>query len=395
MTKSDTELVQHMGGNLYRVHRSLIQYADGTLMTAKGELQFLNPRRAVGAQLAVGYDKEPMSDLREGIRTNGLQFPLTLHSPGKNFGNQQLTLLAGERRLRSIDKLVEENADCYDQEHQTYVKAKQLYEWIECRIHIGLDLKGLYKLAIQENGDREGIGEGANVALLRAFRESEWTEEEMVKVCGKSKTWLKDSLLLCDLDGECFKALCNGTINRTVALRLAAVPDLDERLKRLSLSIAKNQERIRILIEKADCSLDEARQRVQEGQAELTATAHMGGSVTAIRRVRQRVEKAQDQVRERLDAVKDLKNRKPQVTSKDFDAAAEAIDAGACKKLTEAKMEKFWIATATKIVRNAGKDAEGVDVNDAKLVLTLWEYIQHGERDIVKILRQHNLNRRH
>jgi Skp family chaperone for outer membrane proteins len=393
MSKQDRELVIPLGGNLFRVHNSVVDYADG--QPDQGGLKFINPRRIIAnaTQASMGLDKESMDELREALRTEGLQNPLTLNGKG-NLGSGRLVLLNGERRKRCLDKLVKDNVECYDQANDKWVPAAELYEYIECRIHSNINIKQKYKHAFSGNDKARGIGEGATIALVKMWRTAEepWSDEDIMQVTGKSITWLRDTDLLINLDATTFEALVSGGINRTVALELAKEDDPQVRLARFHKASTLAAQRMTALIEKTDGKIQEYRELAEQAEADLAAQSLMG-TAKGRKSAQQRLKREQSKLDTTVKNQQNLQTRNPQVTRKDLDKADSALGTAESKMLTFAKIEKHWYAESDALLSENADVPEGIFDSDLRLVKLLWEEgIQKGERDIVVLLQMHRRN---
>jgi ParB-like chromosome segregation protein Spo0J len=391
--------VKHLHGNLYRVRLSIIQLAENT-KKEKGVLSFQNPRHILSSGKPKGFSKEEMNELREAIRTEGLENPLLLRLIEID-GKKILQLVSGERRYRSLLKLVESKAECFDPATGKTAKADKLFEYVDVRINTHMDDKAAFKHAFSGNDKAIGIGEGATIALIREYRTAGWTDGDIMEATGKSITWLKDSDVLIGLDEHTFTALTNDQINRSAALDLAKIEDVAERLEVLDAARNFASKRLSAMKKKleSEVAAAESKAEVAEGEA---VEAEMTGDDEAAEAAQKKAEKLQKKAKAKKREVEEV-NEQPRVTGKDLQKAkAGRKKPGAnpggtnddgTAALTKAKIQKFWYEPCVSLIKHDGQTDDGepveIDLEDAHLVKYLCEQMEKGERDIVKILKHH------
>lgn len=385
--------ITHISDDLYKVPLSIIQ------LTAPGfagvtDLEFRNPRHALddGKLKAHGFDKVSMDELRESIRTEGLENPLICRVIQNGDSEPVIQLVAGERRKRCLDKLVKGNEDCYDPADGEFKAAKDVHKTVLCRVRL-LDDEDSFKLAFGENDRAVGIGEGATLALIRHLRNCNASDEQLQRITGKSITWVRDTDTLLSLDDTTFAAVCNDEVNRTVALTLAKINDVEERLERLKNAQAYVQRRIEKVKIKVVKEVKEAEQEEEIASADMTLAEHMDEDVDAAQAV---AAKAKRKAAAKRKKAEELEGKKLQVTSKDLRASATKEEDGV-KPLTFKKIQKSWKEPIAALIRRKFKDEEGdvveVDSEDVYFLKLICEKIEAGERDPMKLLRQHARNK--
>jgi hypothetical protein len=366
----EDEKVIHLHGILFRVKHDLIQFAIGE----DGDT-FKNPRRIMvkGRLTGQGLDKETMDELREAIRTEGLQHPLTLCGES-NLGNKRLTLLNGERRKLCIDKLISDKAECFDPASKTWKPAAELYEFIPCNILIDIDEKEKYKVAFSSNERAIEIGEGATVTLIRSWRQAGWQDSDIQKATTKSITWLRDTESLLNLDDHTFDALVMGEINRTVALELAKIADKKERIRRLEKSREHAALRLESIQKNIQNEVAEAEEVAEISDAQIRHAELTGGDTV---KAEARKARAERKLVRKVTQASKLSSKRVQVTIKDLDKANADMQ-GDTKALTMAKIQKHHIGDLTVIAEEGGKHAD-----KAALMLFWWHNgVLVGNRDL-------------
>lgn len=373
--------VKHLHGNLYRVKRNLIQLAEPGFNPSEKSLKFANPRyvrTTKGKPVGKGLAKEEMEELRNAIRTEGLENPLRLRFVDGKEGSV-LEVVNGERRKRNIDKLCKDNEDCYDPASEEIKKAGVLYDSIDCRIN-RMDDRTAFKYSFSDGERAIDIGEAATVSFVRHLRRCGEDNESIVELTGKSITWVKETDELIALDNKTFEALNSEEINRKVALSLAEIANTKERLAKLAqvkqsaiIRLEKLQEKIDEEVEKAEDQQEIA--RAEKREAEIT-----GGDTEAAEEVETEAKK---KVTKKKKEQKKVSQRKPKATGKDLGEDERT-------PLTRSKIEKSWYEPLPAIIR---KRDEEIDVEDARLAKLLCEGIFKGERDVLKLLKQHKKNK--
>lgn len=372
--------------DLYEVDFENIVVADPGF-TQDSDIKFHNPRFSLGTKDAIGLDRESMGELKESIRTQGLFNPLVCRRV-----NDEIILVAGERRYRAIASLIQKNEVCFDPASEKYVPAKELYNKIQCRIRKLNDIEALTE-AFAENDRAKNIGEGATVAFVKYLRQCGCTSDVILSITGKSISWLADTDLLVGLDDKTFESLAKNEINRSAALELVKIEDIEERVARLEDARQRLNARIGKLKASATKALQKAKQKVELAEAEADVAKIIGeGSEEAeekISKAKQKAKKKQEHV-DKIDG-------KSKITTKDIRGAAKDAGVEEKKPLTSVKIRKMWLEPLTAIIRKNFKDEEGekIEMNqdDAHLTQLVVKSLMRGETDFIRVLKQHERNR--
>lgn len=378
-------------GILYRVKPENLIFAEPP---ANGE--FGNPRTILSGFVPKGLSEEEMEELYESIRTTGMDHPFKARPITKN-GKIILQIVDGERRARTIFKLKKDNASCYDQITEEFKPASELYATVECRIK-EMDDQTAFKNAYQKNDQSVSIGEAANIALIRTWREAGFTDEQIMDMTGKGISWLRETDRLCTLDEETFEALATNKINRTAASDLANEPNLEQRIELLKTSLVKAQERNEVTKQILEEEIDKT-----EMKAELAAAAAVEAEFNQDDEAKEaattRMERLRKKALDKKKKVAEISDTTPQVTSKDLanakkQKAQEGNGEAPVKALSRSKIEKFWREPVVAFIKAEGLDeenkpVEGIDLEDARLTKLLLDHIDKGEKDVMRILKAH------
>lgn len=378
--------VEHLGRDLYRVPLALIEITEPDF-EGDSELAFHNPRHAMDGDLkAQGFSKEEMDALRNSIRTEGLSNPplCRVVEDADDPSIIHINIVDGERRKRSLDKLVETNTSCYDPAVDKFVPAEELYEFVEVRLRRQTPIEA-YRSAFSNNDRAIPIGEGATVSFVRYLRRCKCSDEEILEITGKSTSWLRDTDALIDLDDTTFQALAKDEIRRAAAIKLAQIP-LQERLATLVQAVEVAQSRVDNVRQKAVLRMQQ-----HEEEEELAEAAHVEAQLTGTDTsvTEQKVKKAKQKAEKSKKVHEKVAKHKPRVSGKDISQAS----GGELKPLTFNKIKKFWAAPIQEIIKGLGKeedqDLENIEVEDIYFVKLICDSMEAGNQDILKILRQH------
>lgn len=401
-----SENVQRLHGNLYRVRRRHIMYATAGVKKVDSGIQFGNPRWVTnnkGKPVARGFERQKMEDLKASIREEGLENPLRLRII-EDGDMCYLQIVNGERRLRSIDSLMAENALCIDPHDPDSSRkpAKELFEWIEVRIN-RMSEKTALKISLRPNETGESIGEIAAINVVKVLRQNGSSDEEILEITGKSVTWLRETDRLINLDPVSLQALQQEEINRKVALTLTEITDVDKRLQRLEQIRDNALQRI-TQKEKAireSAMNDQATAEIESATAKL---AELDGDKDDAEAHRQKAAEAAQRAEKKAAEAEALATGPKTATIKDIDATRSRVkdeeSEEAPKPWTSKKVEKFWLKPLITTIKNKGLDEDGadleVDIEDCMLLQLVFEAMLEGKSedgkpyDIHKILRLHD-----
>lgn len=387
MIKNLPNGVQHLYGNLYKVKFDLIQ----------PPVDIINSRCAavdIGiANSANGLNQEDMSKLIKSIQADGLQCPLSLNFVERDDVNC-LELIVGKRRSTAISHLLQQNAICKNLTTGETKSAKEVYEFVECRIN-QLSYVEAQKLNYQENSTSCPIGDGADAAFIKMLRVKNLNDEQILEITGKSIQWLREADKLCRLDKTCFESLCRDEINRTVGLTLEEIEDVNERLERLDVTLQMRDERKERQYIKAEEDLAKALDKEDIAASQVKVLKKFG-SKDELENAEQKLEKSKKRTSEKRKARKEVEGENA-ATAKDLKAANKKLGKDDNFKaiplnLRPAKIKKLYIDVIDDIIKNDGKDQNNVDILDVeslRLVKCVLNGVMQGEKDVFKLFKRH------
>lgn len=388
--------VEHVRGNLYRVKRDLIQFAESGFDLESKYLKFGNPRyvrNSNGRLVGQGISRQEMDELRSQISEQGLQNPLLLRP-----SQDKLVLVNGERRLRCIMQLVKDKEeDCLNLETGDYDDAVVVYEYIDCRIQEMSDEEAFH-YAFTGNDSAVPIGEIATLQFVRYLRGCGKSDREIMALTSKSITWLRETDTLLGKP-EVLEALANEDINRKVALKLAKLESAEARLDRLSRLAEAASERVQKVQKKLEQDIERAKEQQELAEASVAVAEEMDGDVEGAQQtlgdIEQRIEDKQEQVDQ-------LDEGTPTANEKDWQETRDEED-DPPKPYTAAKLKRFSQKELHDLDKQKGCDEEGndlgLDLEDVKLAKLLIDTIlggklEHGEPvKMKKVLAQHGRNK--
>lgn len=375
--------VRHIHGNLFKVRREAVTLARPGVSSEDGRLVYGNPRWFVnkeGKPEAKGIDKAKMEELKGSIRERGVDHPIRLRVAKDDSGNEVLEVVNGERRFRAISELCEKDVDSFDAVSGKMIAASDIYEWIECRIEVMDDATALC-CALRLNETSEVIGETANINVVKVLRESGYDDQEILKATGKSISWLRETEKIIGLDEACLENLHSDKINRTVALRLAAIEDVTQRVAMLDeikrAAEARHSEKVRQAKSKMEKAIMD-----HEVEEALADEAKEDGDVEQAEKHKAKSSEAKKKAKIMESELK----KKPKATSRDLEKVQ-----GRNKPLTSAKIQSLYMKPLKDLIENDGVRDEGEDLDLSCLVLlqAILEAIVGGHDDIWTVLDEH------
>ena len=226
--------IEHVNNDVYLIDINAITFAENGFDLNSDQLKFGNPRYFFqdGKMAARGLlNDDEMGRLRETIRTQGLKNLPQLRIINKA-AKTYFEIVDGERRIRSVLKLLNEKAEVYDPAENKYVPASEKYS--KLMVHIEeMDDKTAISRAFCSNDRAVAIGEAATVMMVKKLRICNVSDEEICNITGLSMAWLRETEKLINLDDVTFMALSSEKINRTLALKLSDLQG-EDRLEKLN-----------------------------------------------------------------------------------------------------------------------------------------------------------------
>jgi hypothetical protein len=269
------------------------------------------------------FHAEEMNEVKESIRTIGL-----LYQPIVRKYNNSFQLIAGEKRLRSILALIEENASCYNKNTRQFEPAIKVYETLNCEVEIECDDKRASTISVAENLKRRDPSEVDLmqycidlVNLKNKDGSRLYNRAEIAEIVGKSEPWVSQTIGLFNLSDRAKTLLAKGVINRTHAVYLLK---LDPNKVDEVLTDAENmaQELYENEVNEADKQLKVIESKVEKYRCAADAIELLGGE-KAKRKARKSKQMLEKELETALTNKRQTRARGPRITQ---DLLQEAAD---------------------------------------------------------------------
>lgn len=189
---------------------------------AKGEESskvFYNPRDLDS------FTPQEMEELCTSIQEDGLQQPpiVRVFTEGEKKDGKitRIELVAGERRFRSIMKLYEQNAPCYDDETGDKISARKLYEHLPCKVLYNIDDWKALRVAFLENNEHRKLTTQEEISLVERLMKMGMRQDEISEKLKTNVTWVSQTgNFRTELPPAAFEKLVSGKLSRHVAVKI-------------------------------------------------------------------------------------------------------------------------------------------------------------------------------
>lgn len=242
-----------------------------------------NPR----TQFSLGFTPERMAELKQGIIQDGLNNPLLVF---KNTDGHY-ELIGGERRLRSILQLIEEDnlsikeggdsrVLCRNPKTGKSEPVSEVYKAVECRVTTCENAKEERRKRITDNTLHEPLSEFELLLQVEEMEKEGFTRAEQATTMRKSEAWISQSHSLLKSHPHLLDAIQKDKIKRTTAIKLLTykpeeVPEI------LNQAIKINMMETEIEEDEAFDKKEEALKKIEEHNDVLTMSQFKGDLETA------------------------------------------------------------------------------------------------------------------
>lgn len=191
-----------------------IKFADDIITSNK---PFRNPRS--------NLDATEMGNKRESIRTLGILKPPIVRPIANDPDGYTHQMVAGSLRLRSVLKLIDDDAECYNPETCEFELASVLYKTLKCNVR-ECDEETAIRISIAENLEHTQVPEldlmeyCQELVNLRNGDNPKYTRTQIAQFCNRSESWVSLTLQLADLDPHYKKLMYSGRLSRTGAIAM-------------------------------------------------------------------------------------------------------------------------------------------------------------------------------
>lgn len=172
------------------------------------------------------FTPEKMSALYESVRTEGLIQPIVVRAFTEDPDDDEtpvvkVELIAGERRLRSILNLFQNNPACYDRKRKCEVPAQELYESVTCNVLYNISDAEAVRINFLENNEHQSLTVREEIELVERLTLRGLNQQEIVKLLSTNVTWVSQTGNFRDeLPDEAFAKLVAGKLARHVAVKI-------------------------------------------------------------------------------------------------------------------------------------------------------------------------------
>jgi hypothetical protein len=288
--------------NLHIVPFDLILAADEEIQG--DDFHWVNPRhyeKGIAEDfIPQGFADDEMQALLNDIREDGLIYSIVCRWFAID-NKLYVQILDGERRWRCIRKLISENQMCWDKNQKKMRPAKDVYKTVPCGVYLVND-KESFKIAYQATNRQVKWGDGANARSIKHLRASGCSDEEILELTKKTGQWLREEDKLCTLDKETFAYYASGKNNRSVALLLCGVADVEVRLDYAKKTYEQAQEDDDKRLAKLDADINRLEEKEELAEAKLAEATILGTP--------EEVEEREAELAEAQEKVKDAKKQR-------------------------------------------------------------------------------------
>ena len=363
------------GTNICIVPFNLMSLPDDVEYEGKG---FTNPRNITEASAASHIDAKCAKDLRDSIINHGLLTPLAVRFVIDNHGKPKFMVIGGERRFRTISKLIDENTlvstgkDLVvhpDGELCSIQKnAKIVFNKVPCQVYFCRSDQEAYAISWAENKNRQPLTDGVEVAEVQSFRRQGYSDLFITGTLQREYKWLEiTDKLLKNLDEDTLSDLLNDRIARDAAIKLLNFENVNDRKSMINkasehVQVKKGQEAQDIIRKELQMAKDEEFEAESEEERETA------------RKYREKIE-------EKYAIVKQEQSSPPPITAKDINKAVREKkrneprrDDQKVKSLKDKQVNQF-VQYLEKLIRDKGVDQSQdfmIDVTYLEFALRLF-----------------------
>ncbi len=400
---------------------------------------FFNPRGVNS------FDAERMENLRHSIRTEGLQSPPMIRAIEDGSIVTRTELIAGERRIRVLNHIVQNDLPCMDDESTKPAKFKvgvvvvfrgrfgtvngqtgsmvniqfndeqgqqaldcefedvyptrpgsEVFKFIPCRVHYQCSDKRALKLAFEENEQHEPLPIADEIALVRRLIKAGFSQEEIAQTIGKNVTWVSQTANFeLQLPAEAYSDLINGRMARNVAVNLMSYAEADRlRLYKAAQAAAKADSAVKI--SEADQERIVA-EDLQDLHAAEARTAERNGDKATAEREKKKAATAAGKVKKATQRLSRARTESGQIKQGHIQKAAteNSVVPRKCKTLQREEILELYVKPLLAFSTGDGVDpvtGEKVPLALAGVARRVAQCIVEGERDPLKPIRDFQIS---
>jgi len=310
--------------------------------------RFFNPRLK---KFNSGFCKKDMDALYDSIVERGLKMPLicrliTIMEPTDDPNvilrpRSFIQLVAGERRLRTILKLIKDNVMVFSIEHKKKMPAKEVYTRVNVQLEDDCNEVEALALAWDENINAASLTAADEIITVEYLVACGKSPKEIEVILQKNAAWVNHSInFRTKLPEEAFSCLLNGEITRFVADRLLEYPE-DKRTEVWNHTKALHSIKIEEKKEKLKAKVAEVRDTLLLAEINIRTQKKANRDAEESQIAAEKAKKELVEVQEEL---KEIETNPPVMTGSIVAAGAEKAKTKPItpKALTKKKIEQYY-----------------------------------------------------
>lgn len=400
---------------------------------------FFNPREEDS------FTPESMTQLRNSIRSDGLQTPPLVRAFTDKDEIVKVELIAGERRLRSIQHIIEFDLPCFDEdaprqkkytagatvvckghfanvishegeeivaqildgdcnptnEQRTFnvsdvyptVSGKAFYASIPCRVAYDITDSRALRLAFTENDKAKNLSTKEEIALVERLERRKLKVAEIAELLGTNETWVSQtSNFRKALPEEAFKRLLNGSMKRHVAVNIMGYKPADrKKLFEATLEAEAAETSAAISAAKEEAEIAEDTEMLALSDAEKLAKA---GDTTGAKKATRAAKTAATKVTKARDKQARAESEAGQIKTSHIQkgASAAGLSPKKAKMLSKEEIEERYVVGLELALEGGEVDpicGEEIPANLAAIVRLTAMAILAGNRDPLHAIRSY------
>ena len=402
---------------------------------------FFNPRSLSS------FTPQEMFELRQSIRTDGLQSPPIVRVTTNEGVPVKVELIAGERRFRSLQYIVENDLPCFEDdlprpskfkagqiviskgkfgkvvshkdvvtiqildhdnnltdEQQSYsaedvyptMPGSKLYKFIPCKVHYDISDARALRLAFTENDKAKSLSTMEEIALVERLQRADYKVAEIAEMLGSNDTWVSQTAnFRNDLPSEAFDCLIKGNMKRHTAVKIMSYK-LEDRDSVWQSTVEAEAEDRKSRIEDAQSEAEQAQDEEILALHEKKQALKAGDHATAKKAAR-KAASASKKSAKALEKKEKAESETGHITTSHVQkgAAKAGVSAKKAKLLPKEEIEQYYVEALEEFLEGDGIDPicqEEVPGDLAAVVRLTALAILSGNRDGLAGIRQHMLD---
>ncbi|CAE7860199.1 parB [Symbiodinium microadriaticum] len=351
---------------------------------------FFNPRSVDS------FDDESMTSIRESIAADGLQQPPVCRAITEGDSVVRIELIAGERRLRSLMMLSEDDTECFDDETSSKVPASVLYEFIPVKLHYNCSDERALRLAFMENHESKSLTITEEIALVERLTKRGLNQKQIATMLlgdDRNVTWVSQTgNFRSSLPDEAFVKLLAGQLSRHVAVKLMSYKP-EERQKLYEQAVAveeqETEERLSDIEDEIIAQTDLA--DIAESEAE---EAEQNGDKTTAAKKRRKAKTANTKATKATTKKERVEGEAGKIKQSHIDkgAASAGVKPKKEKPLSRAEIEAHWLQKLDDWLMHGGTCSQTGNELPEDLLFIMHgtvKAILSGDRDPSAVIREH------